>query len=213
MNVPWPFTPYHKLHSAQQIPLLHTTVTTVTRNKLFPIQPIRTLFLLQSAITLTCVLAVSYLRNLLHWLPPSKRTAFSINLIVTTALQLNINISFSAIGIFRGFYIILATMEISPSNITSFPFSNSNKATLLFGLFPIHVTATWEDAAVPDWNDNCMLLQAQRRSTWVRGTFHSFRYRGCGSRTVHTSSTFWQRHWDDQSPCMFLPSAATLCFT
>jgi hypothetical protein len=62
---------YHIQHStvalSKSISLLHTNVTIVRHSKLFPIELINTLFMLQPTCPLNLALVVSYVRNYLCW--------------------------------------------------------------------------------------------------------------------------------------------------
>jgi len=65
-----------------------------------------------------------------------KRTAFSINLIVTTALQLNINVSFNAIGIFQCFCLTLATWQFHLAKSPAFLSPTAIKQHFFLHSFP-----------------------------------------------------------------------------
>ena len=63
----------------------------------------------------------------------------------------------------------------------------------------IHVTAKLADCAIPEWYDNCQLLQPVHR--FVRSVNRS-PSKGCGKPTVRTSSHFFQQLSNPKAPCL-----------
>ena len=73
---------------------------------------------------LKCLLRISYLRNLVHWLTSSEKSTLHIfNYILTTVLQPTFSLSLQLTGIFLNFRIILLTVPLppQPQRQVSFP--------------------------------------------------------------------------------------------